>query len=445
MTGRPLLIIILLLAICPAASAQKFPRPRFTVPYEFPKLVAPPVKSAAWSYIDTAALVVAMSIGAFLVYWRRSRKGVFVLMAISLLYFGFYRKGCVCPIGSIQNVTMSIGGNGYALPWVVAAFFALPLLFTLFFGRVFCGTTCPLGAIQDAVLWKAVRVPGWLEKALGLFPFMYLGLAVTAAYFGADYLICRYDPFVGFFRLSGPANIMFLGGVLLALCIFVGRTYCRFICPYGAILRLISPLSRRRVTITPQECVDCRLCEQGCPFGCIRHPTPTIPSRNRARDRRILLASIAALPALVIGFSLLGRIGGPATARLDFNVKLATEVAREQHQSELLKSDQTRQTEQTKRFWESGASPQSLAQTATNVRRRFTTGMTIFGAWVGAVIGLSLVSATVRRFRTGYTADAGTCVACARCYQTCPVEQARRTGRDVNEIVNEMKQAAGVS
>lgn len=439
MMKKVLLSILLGGALVGTALGGEFPRPKFTVPYEFPRLIAPPVKSAAWSYIDTAALVLAMSVGAYLVLKRRSRRGVFVLVALSLLYFGFYRKGCVCAIGSIQNVAMSIGPNGYALPWVVAAFFALPLIFTLFFGRVFCGTTCPLGAIQDVVLWKAVRVPGWLEKGLGLFPFMYLGLAVVAAYLGADYLICRYDPFVGFFRLSGPPHMLFLGGVLLAMCVFVGRTYCRFICPYGAILRLLSPLSRHRVTITPKECVDCRLCEQGCPFGAIRHPTPVAPSKNKERDRTILLASIVAMPALVALFALLGRLAGPTLSGLDFNVKLAGLVAMEQRDGNL------RQGDETKKFWDSGASPEELAIKAQDIRRRFTVGSMVFGAWVGAVIGMSFLTASIRRFRSGYTADAGTCVACARCYQTCPVEHARRTGRDVNEIVAEMKTSAGVN
>ena len=437
---KKLVLTITLLLALPAivlGEEGKFPRPKFKQAYEFPKLVAPPIKAQWWGYIDTAALVAAMSIGAYLVFKRRSRRSVFVLMALSLLYFGFYRKGCICPIGSIQNVAMSIGPNGYALPWVVAAFFGLPLLFTLFFGRVFCGTTCPLGAIQDAVLWRPVKVPAWLERGLGLFPYMYLGLAVVAAYIGADYLICRYDPFIGLFRLSGPQYMLLLGGLFLVTCIFVGRVYCRFICPYGAILRLISPLSWKRVTITPKDCVDCRLCEESCPFGAIRHPTPAQPSKNRPRDRRVLLVSILALPILMAGFAWLGWRTGPTVAGLDFNVKLAVKVAQEQRDGTPGLLDET------KRFWDSGAAPAELYAKAEQIRKRFSAGMVVFGSWVGAVIGLSLITASVRRFRTGYIADAGTCVACARCYQTCPVEHARRTGRDVDEIVAEMTEAVG--
>ena len=42
------------------------------------------------------------------------------------------------------------------------------------------------------------------------------------------------------FRLNGPSHMFFLGGLLLALGVVVGRPYCRFLCPYGVILRLLS-------------------------------------------------------------------------------------------------------------------------------------------------------------------------------------------------------------
>ena len=59
------------------------------------------------------------------------------LSIFSLLYFGFWRKGCVCAIGSVQNVALALFDPGYAVPLGVAAFFVLPLAFALFAGRAF--------------------------------------------------------------------------------------------------------------------------------------------------------------------------------------------------------------------------------------------------------------------------------------------------------------------
>ena len=79
-------------------------------------------------------------------------------------------------------------------------------MFTLFFGRTFCAAVCPLGAVQELVAVRPVKVPRWLDQALGLLAYVYLGAAVMFAATGTAFLICRYDPFVGFFRRSPAAR-----------------------------------------------------------------------------------------------------------------------------------------------------------------------------------------------------------------------------------------------
>jgi len=226
-------------------------------------------------WLDVAyvvALILALVLATYFDLKARSRRLLVLNAVASLLFFGFYLGGCVCPIGSIQNVTAALA-TSYVIPWTVLAVFLLPLAFALLFGRVFCSSVCPLGAIQDLVLLKPIAVPRWLQAGLGLVPHVYLGAAVLLAATDSGYIICQYDPFVAMFRLDGPPVMFVYGGLLLLVGMFIGRPYCRFLCPYGALLGLCSRVAWKHVTTTPDKCVNCRLCERACPFGAIRPPT----------------------------------------------------------------------------------------------------------------------------------------------------------------------------
>ena len=273
---RRALAVLLVLSVCAGLSAAElpFPPPKFAPGYEMPTAQMPAPRAGWREGVDVCVLAAAMGVAAWLALAKRSRRGMLWLAIFSLLYFGLYREGCVCPIGSIQNVTLALADSAYALPFTVVLFFALPLLFALLFGRVFCAAVCPLGALQEVVLIRPVQLPSWLTQALRLVPFIYLGAAVLFAATNTMFIICRYDPFVAFFRLAGPFHMLVVGAVFLILSTFVGRPYCRFLCPYGALLSLVSRGSWRKVSVTPDECVVCSLCHKACPFDAIEPPTP---------------------------------------------------------------------------------------------------------------------------------------------------------------------------
>jgi NAD-dependent dihydropyrimidine dehydrogenase PreA subunit len=403
-----------------AEGGQRFPPPEFESGYVQPSPTTPAPPQDIYQYMDALVLLVALGVGAYLVLKKRSRPAIFALAIFSLLYFGFWRRGCVCSVGAIQNIVLSIFDRSYAVPIVVLAFFLLPLIFTLFFGRVFCAGVCPLGAIQDLVLVRPVRVPNWLEGALRLFAYVYLGAAILFAATGSAFIICRYDPFVSFFRLSGNWNILTLGGSVLLVSIFVGRPYCRFVCPYGVILRQLSRISRWNVTITPDECVRCRLCEDSCPLGAIREPTADWTARDYVTGKKRLALLMVLLPVLALSVGWAGSKLKNVTARMHATVRLAERVYLEDEG--LVEGT----TDASLAFRATGKTTEQLYAEASNIRAKFTLGGWFLGGFVGLIVGGKLIGLSRRVTRTGYEADRASCLACGRCFAYCPREHIRR-------------------
>jgi len=330
-----LLLGLLCLAV-PSAAQERFPPPEFESGYTMPPTRSPAAAAPWHEIVDLGVLAVALAAASVLALRVRYRWPIVALSVFSLLYFGFYRGGCVCPIGAIQNVAQGLAG-GTVLPLVVVLIFVLPLATALFFGRTLLG--------------------------------------------------------------------------------------------------LLSKVSRYRVTITPTECVQCRLCEDACPFGAIRRPTAEAADRQRTRGKAPLAVMLALLPALVVAGGFFGGLLGPTMARLHPTVALADRI-RLENAGEV---DGT--TEASEAFRATGRTADDLYADAGGIESTFTAlwrpgglgvgAAHLLGAFVGLVIALKLAGLGLRRRRRDYEADRASCVACGRCFAHCPIERAARKGTEV--------------
>ncbi|MCX7826300.1 MAG: 4Fe-4S binding protein [Verrucomicrobiae bacterium] len=415
-----ILVCVALLG-APAASfgIERFPPPEFESGYKMPPTTAPAPRAEWLGWLDVAVLAGALALASYLALKKRSRDGILALGVFSLLYFGFYRKGCVCAIGSIQDVTLALFNGNYAVPLTVVAFFLLPILFTLFFGRAFCGAVCPMGAFQDLMALRPVKVPSWLEHALSVVPFVYLGLAVLFAATGSAFIICQWDPFVALYRRSGSAGMLALGAAFLIVGVFVGRPYCRFLCPYGAVLNLVSRFSKWNVELSPDDCNRCHICDVACPYGAIAEPAAGAGAGPAPKHWMRLAALALVLPLLVAGGAWLGHRLSVPFSRMHFTVSLAERIAAED-------AGKVRgETEESQAFRQTGKPTEELYSDALRVRGWFATGGWWFGAFVGLVLGAKLISLWRPQRRLIYEPDPARCVACGRCYVYCPKELVR--------------------
>lgn len=404
----------MILSASAVQAAERFPPPQFETDYQMPTLTTPPPRPAVWEFLDVGVLAASLAAASWLAFRKRSRRWIAALSLFCLLYFGFWRKGCICPVGSLGNVVWSVFDASYQLPFTTAAFFLLPILFGLFFGRVFCGAVCPLGAIQDWVVFRPLAVPTWLETALRLGAWLFLTAAILFAATGAGLLVCRYDPFVSFFRLGLNTPLWILGLLFLAVGVFIARPYCRFVCPYGLLLRQAARLSFWHITITPDECIQCRLCEDACPFGAILPPTAPWPEKKRPAERR-------RLGFLIVLLLMLTGLGGWLGYRISAKLAAFHPVVDLAEQIRLRQAGlMSEPTDVVRAFEVSGRSAQSLWTQQTQVLRNVAFGGLLAGLFVGFVAGVKLIQVSIHPGRRDYQADRAGCVACGRCFAYCP-------------------------
>lgn len=413
-----MLILVMSLLAFNVLAIQRFPKPEFESDYSIPAIQITRVQPVIMEYLDLVVFIVCMSVITWFILEKRSRKAVFWISVFSLLYFGFYRKGCICPVGSLQNVTMAVFNPEYKIPLTAIGYFLIPLSFTLFFGRTFCAGVCPLGAIQDLFALRPVSLKPWIRYLLGLIPFIYLGLAVLYAATGTDFIICRYDPFVGFFRHNGTSLMFIIGGVLLLTGIFIARPYCRFFCPFGVLLNLVSRVSRRHLSIAPGKCISCKLCEHTCPFDAIDKPTGlVVKNDNRELVKKLIIYGLITPVLIAVSGWTLSKYHEDF-ANVNFKVRLAQEMMTLDSKADAL----TLPVEVTT-FQASGVAVENLYKEAAVIVRKFYTGSWIIGCFIGLVFGLTLARLTIFRYQNEFLANKGNCQSCARCLDYCPVKR----------------------
>lgn len=402
-----------------AAAQNRFPKPDFESGYRYPEFTWHVPNEAFWMTLDVVLLVVLMSIVAWAVVRERKRTPVLWVSVISVAYFGFFRSGCVCSIGSIQNVALALSDSSYVMPAAVLLFFVLPVLFTLLFGRVFCAGVCPMGALQELVNVKNFRLSRPVEAVLGVIPWIYLAFAVLYAVTRSSFLICRFDPFVGIFRMGGDLGMILFGALLLLAAVFTGRPFCRFLCPYGALLSLFSRVSIWRIKITP-ACINCDLCRNSCPLNAIRPPYENRVKESRMQGVKRILAYLVFLPAMAATGAFVLYLMSDTLSRANKDVRLYDMVV----QNESAPQDML--PLEVEVFYAQEGTLEELTVRAEHIRGSFRRAAVFTGAFVGLVIGCMLVGLSLKRTRKTYEIDDAACVNCGRCFRYCPQNQSKK-------------------
>jgi len=220
------------------------------------------------------ALLTAFVALALVGFFRKSVRLKYITLAAAVGYMGFVKSRLVSVVDLFALADLNLPVFKYNLAWYLLSFFVIAS--TVLWGRLYCGRICAFGALtqlMDAVVPAKLRleVPVKLEQRANWIKY---GLLVAViGYFIAtrDVSVYRYVEQFWMFGLFGT-TVMWIGlAVLLLATVFVRNLYCRFLCPVGALLGVISKLTVFKIKRW-SECNTCKICEKTCEWGAIRGP-----------------------------------------------------------------------------------------------------------------------------------------------------------------------------
>lgn len=230
----------------------------------------PPWGVTPWDRVIYLSLVFALAMAAFFTKRADLR---WAALGATTLYLGIIDGGFL----SVSHITGALlQGPGIFLnnlPVLMIVVFTV--VTTLLWGRIFCSSLCPFGAVQDFITrftpkrWL-IRIPQKVHLNALYIKYAVLAFIVFMALAFNNVMVFPYfEPFGTLFFLSGSAILFAILAAILLACVVVPRFYCRYVCPLGAALGVVSIISPLRIKRVPQ-CTVCTVCEHACPTGAIQ-------------------------------------------------------------------------------------------------------------------------------------------------------------------------------
>jgi polyferredoxin len=289
------------------------------------KLFDAPFLSLDDTSVEMGAILFLFLVVAFIAQVKRRRQlARWLVRAASLVVFFYVVYSCLGVFGMIRNglYGLTLLGSAYTESFYWMALPVVVICVTLVRGSIFCGWICPTGTLQDLGGWLRSRLvkgpvrrtqPRLALLAASLAAFM--GLVVwqgterqlfvedSSLHWGASLLLLVFlvvagtadDLAVRSLRavslaaifvsalsripITSPVHFAFTSRgdpasamttlVIVVAAIFVGRAWCRYLCPWGYLVGKLQRFARLRVVRQAARCDDCGECQRACEVGAI--------------------------------------------------------------------------------------------------------------------------------------------------------------------------------
>lgn len=186
----------------------------------------------------------------------------------------------LCPFGGVVTLynLFTLGTFIQKIHMSAVILMSIVFLLAILFGPVFCSFICPLGTVQELIgklgkrIWKKRFnhfVPMSLHRILVYFRYVVLAMVVVVTARSGYLMFEDIDPYNALFSFwsdeVSPKALVVLSVTLVA-SFFVERPWCKYACPYGALLGLSNKFRIFKIRRNKSTCISCNRCSQSCPM-----------------------------------------------------------------------------------------------------------------------------------------------------------------------------------
>ena len=215
-------------------------------------------------------LIALISINHSLV---ESGKGIAFLSSASL--------HAVCPFGGVVSLYQLATVGTFVQKIHQSSFVLMVIAFltAVLFGPVFCGWICPLGTFQEWIANIGRKIfkrkynhmlPYRLDQVLRYLRYGVLAWVIYMTAISGKLIFADIDPYFALFNFwTSEVAIggLIVLGVIIAASMFVERPWCKYACPYGALLGITNLFRVFKIKRNETECKVCKICTRDCPMN----------------------------------------------------------------------------------------------------------------------------------------------------------------------------------
>lgn len=187
----------------------------------------------------------------------------------------------ICPFGGVVTIYQFVTSGTFVQKIHEASFYLMIVVFisAIIAGPIFCGWVCPFGTFQEWIgkIGKKIFkkkynnfIPNKIDSLLRYLRYFVLIWVLVMTAISATLVFSSYDPYYALFNFW-TGEVAISGFITLAIIIifslFIERPFCKYACPYGALLGITNLFRIFSVKRNSNTCISCKACDKACPMN----------------------------------------------------------------------------------------------------------------------------------------------------------------------------------